>query len=69
MTKTTSMSEWVLHCAVDERHIRRGQPSKEAALKDACAQIAEGHAVNRIVGPNETIPAKVVKDWCARHRP
>jgi len=47
------MSEWVLHCAVDERHIRRIQPTKEAALKDACAQLLEGHTVNRIVGPNE----------------
>jgi hypothetical protein len=57
-----SMSERVLHCAVDERHIRRSQPSKEA-----CAQIAEGHLVNRIVGPNETITAKGCQSiWCAK---
>jgi hypothetical protein len=29
------MSEWVLHCAVNQRHIRRSQPTREAALKDA----------------------------------
>jgi hypothetical protein len=61
------MSEWVLHCAVNQRHIRRSQPTREAALKDACAQLLEGHAVNRIVGPNETINAERVKDWCAKH--
>jgi hypothetical protein len=44
------MSEWVLHCAVDQHHIRRSKPTKEAALKDACAQLLRGH---RIVGPNE----------------
>jgi hypothetical protein len=49
------MSEWVLHCAVSLRHISRSQPTREAALKDACAQLLEGHAVNRIVGPNGTI--------------
>jgi hypothetical protein len=31
--------------------------------------LLEGHAVNRIVGPNETITAERVKDWCAKHRP
>jgi hypothetical protein len=62
------MSEWVLHCAVDQRHIRRSQPTREAALKDACAQLLQGHAVNRIVGPNETITADRVRDWCAEHR-
>jgi hypothetical protein len=62
------MSEWVLHCAVDQHHIRRSQPTREAALKDACSQLLEGHAVNRIVGPNETITAERVKDWCAKHR-
>jgi hypothetical protein len=62
------MSEWVLHCAVNQRHIRRSQPTREAALKDACSQLLEGHAVNRIVGPNETITAERVKDWCAKHR-
>jgi hypothetical protein len=58
--KTTRerMSEWVLHCAVNQRHIRRSQPTREAALKDACSQLLEGHAVNRIVGPNETITAE-----------
>jgi hypothetical protein len=58
------MSEWVLHCAVNQQHIRRSQPTREAALKDACSQLLEGHAVNRIVGPNETITAERVKDWC-----
>jgi hypothetical protein len=68
--KTTRerMSEWVLHCAVNQRHVRRSQPTREAALKDACSQLLEGHAVNRIVGPNETITAERVKDWCAKHR-
>jgi hypothetical protein len=54
------MSEWVLHCAVDQHHIRRSKPTKEAALKDACAQLLRGH---RIVGPNETITAERVRDW------
>jgi hypothetical protein len=63
------MWEWVLHCSVDQRHIRRTQPTKEAALKDACTQLLQGHAVNRVVGPNETITAKRVKDWCAKDRP
>jgi hypothetical protein len=56
------MSEWVLHCAVNQRHIRRSQPTRDAALKDACIQLLQGHAVNRIVGPNETINAKRVRD-------
>jgi hypothetical protein len=63
------MSEWVLHCAVNQRHIRRSQPTREAALKDACAQLLEGLTVNRIVGPNETIDAERVRIWCAKHRP
>jgi hypothetical protein len=69
--KTTRerMSEWVLHCAVNQRHIRRSQPTRKAALKDACWQLLQGHAVNRIVGPNETITAERVRDWCAKHRP
>jgi hypothetical protein len=62
------MSEWVLHCAVNQRHIRRSQPTRRAALEDACARLLEGHAVNRIVGPNETITAERVRDWCAKHR-
>jgi len=33
------MSEWVLHCAANQRHIRRSQPTREAALKDACLQL------------------------------
>jgi hypothetical protein len=63
------MSEWVLHCAVNQRHIRRSQPTREAALKDACLQLLQGHAVNRIVGPNETITAERVRDWCVKDRP
>ena len=51
------MSEWVLHCAVDQRHIRRSQPTRDAALEDTCSQLLQGHAVNRIIGPNETINA------------
>jgi hypothetical protein len=61
------MSEWVLHCAVNQRHIRRSQPTREAALRDACSQLFKGHAVNRVVGPNETITAERVRDWCAKH--
>jgi hypothetical protein len=68
-TPREKMSEWVLHCAVNQRHIRRSQPTRDAALKDACVQLLQGHAVNRIVGPNETINAKRVRDWCAKHRP
>jgi hypothetical protein len=58
---TREMSEWVLHCAVNQRHIRRSQPTRKAALKDACWQLLQGHAVNRIVGPNETITAERVR--------
>jgi hypothetical protein len=47
------MAEWVLHCAVNQRHIRRTQPTKGAALKDACS--------------NETISAKQVEEWCAKN--
>src|SRR5437764_15138161 len=54
-TMRERMSEWVLHCAVNQRHIRRSQPTRDAALKDACSQLLQGHAVNRIIGPNETI--------------
>jgi hypothetical protein len=60
------MSEWVLHCAVNQRHIRRAQPTRKAALTDACSQLLQGHSVNRIVGPNETITAERVRDWCAQ---
>jgi hypothetical protein len=67
-TARERMSEWVLHCAVDQHHIRRSQPTRAAALKDACVQLLDGHAVNRIVGPNETITAERVRDWCAKHR-
>jgi hypothetical protein len=63
------MSEWVVHCEVNQRHIRRSQPTREAALKDACSQLLQGHAVNRIVGPNKTITAEQVRDWCEKHRP
>jgi hypothetical protein len=62
------MSEWVLHCEVNQRHIRRSQPTRDAALKDACSQLVQGHAVNRIVGPTGTISAEQVRDWCAAHR-
>ena len=27
------MSEWVLHCAVDQRHLRRSQPTRDTALE------------------------------------
>jgi hypothetical protein len=66
--KAAKMSEWVLHCEFEQRHIRRGQPTKDAALKDACSQLLQGHTVNRIVGPNETINAERVKRWCAEPR-
>jgi hypothetical protein len=68
-TAREKMSEWVLHCAVNERHLRRSQPTREAALKDACAQLLQGHAVNRIVGPSETINSERVREWCAKQRP
>ena len=62
-----AMSEWVVHCEVNQRHMRRSHPTRDAALKDACSQLLQGHAVNRIVGPNRTITAERVKDWCAKH--
>jgi hypothetical protein len=64
-----AMSEWVVHFEVNQRHIRRSHPTREAALKDACSQLLQGHAVNRIVGPHKTITAERVRDWCAKHRP
>jgi hypothetical protein len=42
--------------------------TESAYQKGSCAQLLEGHAVNRIVGPNETITAERVRDWCAKHR-
>jgi hypothetical protein len=59
-TARERMSEWVLHCAINQRHIRRSQPTREAALKDPCAQLLQGHAVNRIVGPSETLSGGVL---------
>jgi len=64
-----AMSEWVVHCEVNQRHIRRSHATREAALKDACSQLLQGHAVNRIVGPQKTITGERVRDWCAKHRP
>jgi hypothetical protein len=46
-TAMEKMSESVLHCAVNQRHIRRSQPTREAALRDACSQLREGHALPR----------------------
>jgi hypothetical protein len=63
--KAARMSEWVLHCEVKQRHIRRSQPTRDAALKDACSQLLQGYSINRIVGPNETITAERIKSWCA----
>jgi hypothetical protein len=45
-----AMPEWVVHCEVNQRHMRRSHPTRETALKDACSQLLQGHAVNRIVG-------------------
>ena len=64
-----AMSEWVVHCEVNQRHMRSSHSTREAALKHACSQLFQGHAVNRIVGPNKTITAERVRDWCAKHRP
>src|SRR6266511_3568853 len=66
--KAARMSERVLHCEVKQRHIRRSQPTRDAALKDACSQLLQGYSVNRIVGPNETITAERIKSWCASPR-
>jgi len=68
-TMREKMSEWVLHCDVDRHLVRRSQPTRDAALEDACSQLLQGHAVNRIIGPNETINAHKIKEWCAKHRP
>ena len=62
------MSEWVLHCAVDRRLVKRTQPTRDTALEDACSQLLQGHVVNRIIGPNETINARKIKEWCAKKR-
>jgi hypothetical protein len=62
------MSEWVLHCAVDQRLVRRSQPTRDTALEDACSQLLQGHVANRIIGPNEIINAHKIKEWCAKHR-
>src|SRR5438552_13387704 len=62
-TSRERMSEWVLHCAVNQRHIRRSQPTRDAALKDAFVQLLQGHDVNRIVSPNETFNADRCSDW------
>src|SRR5437588_9273680 len=59
--KAARMSERVLHCEVKQRHIRRSQPTRDAALKDACSQLLQGYSVNRIVGPNETITAERIE--------
>jgi hypothetical protein len=64
-----AMSEWVVHCEVNQRHIRRSHATREAALKDACSQLLQGHAVTRIVGPQKTITAERVRGWCAKHQP
>ena len=61
-TRAARMSEWVLHCEVKQRHIRRSQLTRDAALKDACSQLLQGYSVNRIVGPNETITAERIKN-------
>ena len=70
-----------MHCEVNQRHIRRSEPTREAALKYACSQLLQGHAVNRIVGPNKTIPlnwpahlpdtrrALAAAEWTRRHQP
>jgi len=63
------MSELVLHCAVDRHLVRRSQPTRDTALEDACSQLLQGHAVNRIIGPNETLNAHKLKEWCAKQRP
>jgi len=62
------MSEWVLHCAVDRRLVRRSQPTRDTALEDACSQLLQGHAVNRIIGPNETINAHKIKEMVRKKR-
>jgi hypothetical protein len=62
-----AMSEWVVHCEVNQRRIGRIQPTRDAALRDACSQLLQGHAVNRIVGPSRTITAERIKHWCAKH--
>jgi hypothetical protein len=63
------MSEWVLHCEVNQRHMRRSHPTKDAALKDACSQLLQGHAVNRIVGPNEQSTSKSSSKSSSLHSP
>jgi hypothetical protein len=56
------MSEWVLHYVVNQRHLRRSQPTRDAALADACSQLLQSHAANRIIGPNKTINAHQIKE-------
>src|SRR5690242_1623389 len=59
------MSERVLHCAVNQRHIRRSQPTRDAALKDACVQLLQGHAVRGVDDFEiaETTWLAAVKRW------
>jgi hypothetical protein len=59
-TAREKMSEWVLHCAVNQRHIRRSQPTREAALRDACSQLLEGHAVQAAISLVELCRARAV---------
>src|SRR5436190_953458 len=66
--KAARMSEWELHCEVKHRHIRRRQPTRDAAPKDARSQLLQGYSVNRIVVPNETVTAERIKSWCASRR-
>jgi hypothetical protein len=62
------MSEWLLHCAVDQRHIRRSQPPERRRYRMPVRNYFKA-AINRIVGPSETINAHKIKDRCAKHRP
>jgi hypothetical protein len=64
------MATWVVHCEVNQRDITRSRhKTEDAALKDACSQLRQGHIVHCIVGPHKTIDVQQIKNWCAKQRP
>jgi predicted SAM-dependent methyltransferase len=53
-------------CKVSQRDVARKQATEDAALKDACSLLRQGHTVHQIVGPSKTIKAQQIWDWCAK---
>jgi hypothetical protein len=59
---------WMVLCKISERDIARKQPTEDAALKDACSLLRQGHTVHQVVGPSKIIKAQQIWDWCAKQR-